>query len=196
MATPAASKKKKAKKGPKGGGGGSNVFDQFSQKQVAEFKEGFQFMDRDKDGVIGAGDIRATADEVGISLTDQQIDAMVADCAAAINFTQLINMFGQKQQGGATDEDEVIVAAFQAFADANGLIDCDSFKTEMMMYAEKYTKKDMANLYELLPVENNKFPAKYCCDMLSGKHDNEEEEEEQQEGQEGEAPPAEAPPAE
>ena len=66
--------------------------------QVAEFKEGFQFMDRDKDGVIGAGDIRATADEVGISLTDQQIDAMVADCAAAINFTQLINMFGQKQQ--------------------------------------------------------------------------------------------------
>merc|ERR1719259_1453310 len=103
--TPAASKKKKQKKGPKGGGGGSNVFDQFSQKQVAEFNEGFQFMDRDKDGIIGAGDIRATADEVGISLTDQQVDAMVADCSAAINFTQLINMFGQKQQGGATDED-------------------------------------------------------------------------------------------
>ena len=36
QATPAASKKKKAKKGPKGGGGGSNVFDQFSQKQVRE----------------------------------------------------------------------------------------------------------------------------------------------------------------
>merc|ERR1712183_1000989 len=61
--TPAASKKKKAKKTPKGGG--SNVFDQFSQKQVAEFKEGFQFMDRDKDGIIGRGDIRATADDVG-----------------------------------------------------------------------------------------------------------------------------------
>jgi len=169
MATPAASKKKKAKKGPKGGGGGSNVFDQFSQKQVAEFKEGFQFMDRDKDGVIGAGDIRATADEVGISLTDQQIDAMVADCAAAINFTQLINMFGQKQQGGATDEDEVIVAAFQAFADANGLIDCDSIKEPLMTFGDKYKEKDVANFFELVPVEGGKFPAQYCCDMLTGK---------------------------
>jgi len=169
MATPAASKKKKAKKGPKGGGGGSNVFDQFSQKQVAEFKEGFQFMDRDKDGVIGAGDIRATADEVGISLTDQQIDAMVADCAAAINFTQLINMFGQKQQGGATDEDEVIVAAFQAFADANGLIDCDSIKQALMTYGEKYTQKDVDNFFGLVPIENNKIPVQYCQDMLTGK---------------------------
>merc|ERR1711970_368318 len=112
--TPAASKKKKAKKTPKGGG--SNVFDQFSQKQVAEFKEGFQFMDRDKDGIIGRGDIRASADEVGVSLSDSQIDQMISDCPAAINFTQLINMFGQRQQGGATDDDEVIVAAFKAFA--------------------------------------------------------------------------------
>merc|ERR1719376_1628003 len=108
---------------------------------------------------------------------------------------QLINMFGQKQQGGATDEDEVIVAAFQAFADANGLINCDSFKTEMMMYAEKYTKKDMANLYEIVPIENNKFSAKYCCDMLSGKHDNDEEEEEQQEGQEAEKTRSSSPPS-
>ena len=36
--TPAASKKKKApKKAAKSGGGGSNVFDQFSQKQVIPF---------------------------------------------------------------------------------------------------------------------------------------------------------------
>lgn len=55
-------------------------------------------MDRDKDGIIGRGDIRATADEVGVSLSDQQIDQMVSDCPAAINFTQLINMFGMRQQ--------------------------------------------------------------------------------------------------
>merc|ERR1712212_147119 len=107
--TPAASKKQKKKKTPKSGG--SNVFDQFSQRQVAEFKEGFQYMDRDKDGIIGRGDIRATADDVGVALTDPQIDQMVADCPADINFTQLINMFGLRQQGGASDEDEVVIAA-------------------------------------------------------------------------------------
>jgi len=165
--TPAASKKKKAKKAPKAGG--SNVFDQFSQKQVAEFKEGFQFMDRDKDGIIGRGDIRATADDVGVALTDQQIDTMIADCSADINFTQLINMFGQRQQGGASDEDEVVIAAFQAFADNNGLIDCDSFNIALTTFGDKYNESDMKNFYELVPVSDGKFAAKYCQDLLTGK---------------------------
>jgi len=169
--TPAASKKKKAKKQPKGGG--SNVFDQFSQRQVAEFKEGFQYMDRDKDGIIGRGDIRATADDVGVSLTDQQIDQMVADCPADINFTQLINMFGQRQQGGASDEDEVVIAAFAAFADGDGMIDCDNLKASMTTWGEKYTAKDVKIFYEMMPVENNKFPAKYICDLLTGKIEEE-----------------------
>merc|ERR1711970_549833 len=166
--TPAASKKKKDKKKAQKGGG-SNVFDQFSQRQVAEFKEGFQFMDRDKDGIIGRGDIRATADEVGVSLTDQQIDGMIADCPAAINFTQLINMFGQKQAGGASDEDEVVVAAFQAFADDAGLIECDNIKTALMTYGEKYSQKDIDNFFGMVPISGGKFPAKYCQDLLTGR---------------------------
>merc|ERR1712002_819072 len=171
--TPAASKKKKAKKTPKGGG--SNVFDQFSQRQVAEFKEGFQYMDRDKDGIIGRGDIRATADDVGVSLTDQQIDQMVADCPADINFTQLINMFGQRQQGGASDEDEVVIAAFAAFADADGMIDCDKIKVPLMKWGDRYTEKDVQNFFGLVPVRNGKIPVKYCQDMLTGKLKEDEE---------------------
>lgn len=168
--TPAGSKKKKdKKKASKGGGGGSNVFDQFSQKQVAEFKEGFQFMDRDKDGIIGRGDIRATADEVGVSISDSQIDQMISDCPAAINFTQLINMFGTRQQGGATDDDEVIVAAFKAFADGDGQIECESIKTALQMFGERYTDADVKNFFGLVPVEDGKFPAQYCTDMLTGK---------------------------
>merc|ERR1711887_30092 len=146
--TPAASKKKKQKKTPKGGG--SNVFDQFSQKQVAEFKEGFQFMDRDKDGIIGRGDIRATADDVGVNLTDQQIDQMIADCNADINFTQLINMFG-------------------AFADMAGNIDCDSFKASLTTFGEKYTNKEIKVFYDMVPVVDNNISAQYVCDLLTGK---------------------------
>merc|ERR1711931_473245 len=165
--TPAASKKKKAKKTPKGGG--SNVFDQFSQRQVAEFKEGFQYMDRDKDGIIGRGDIRATADDVGVSLTDQQLDQMVADCPADINFTQLINMFGQRQQGGASDEDEVVIAAFAAFAGDDGMIDCDNLKTSITTWGEKYTNKEIKVFYDMVPVVDNKISAQYVCDLLTGK---------------------------
>merc|ERR1712071_704709 len=47
---------------------GSNVFSMSSQKQVAEFKEGFQLMDRDKDGILSKNDLRATFDDSAASL--------------------------------------------------------------------------------------------------------------------------------
>ena len=97
----------------------------FWYTQVAEFKEGFQFMDRDKDGAIGKSDIRTVADEVGKNFSESEIDQMLADAPGPINFTMLINMFGQRQQGGASDEDDVVIAAWKAFGDENGMIDAE-----------------------------------------------------------------------
>merc|ERR1712212_1359042 len=72
-----ASKKGSSKKAKKGGG--SNVFDMFTQKQVAEFKEGFQIMDRDRDGVVDKADLRGTFDEIGRIVSDGDLDSMLAD---------------------------------------------------------------------------------------------------------------------
>jgi len=169
MSAPSASTKKKAKKAAKKSQGGSNVFDQFSQKQVAEFKEGFQMMDKDKDGIIGRSDIRQTADEVGRNFSDNEIDSMLADCSAPINFTQLINMFGQRQQGGAADEDEVIIAAFKAFSNDKGKIEVDNLKTAMLTFGEKYTPKEFNDFLENVEVEDGHFDCEYVCNMLTGK---------------------------
>jgi len=38
-----------------------------------------------------------------------------------------------------------------------------------MGFGERYTAKDMAAFFEAVPVEDNKFPAKYCSDMITGK---------------------------
>merc|ERR1712200_55388 len=72
---------------------GSNVFSMFSQKQVAEFKEGFQLMDRDKDGILSKNDLRATLDE------------MINDAPGPINFTMLLTMFAERQSGGSDEDD-------------------------------------------------------------------------------------------
>lgn len=37
----------------------------FTQHQVQEFKEAFQFIDQDKDGFISKNDIRSTFDSLG-----------------------------------------------------------------------------------------------------------------------------------
>jgi len=38
-----------------------------------------------------------------------------------------------------------------------------------MGFGERYTKADMDNFFEAVPIENNKFPAKHCSDMITGK---------------------------
>merc|ERR1712212_762009 len=100
--------KKKAKKG----GAGSNIFDQFTQKQVAEFKEGFQVMDKDKDGILGKDDIKQTFADLKREGTDEDFESMLADSPNPINLTGLLSMFATRSSG-EQDDDEVIVSAFK-----------------------------------------------------------------------------------
>ena len=50
---------------------------------------------------------------------------MVNDAPGPINFTMLLNMFGERQQGGQSDEDDVVAKAFQAFQE-EGTITIDA----------------------------------------------------------------------
>lgn len=97
----------------------------FSQAQVAEFKEAFQLMDHDKDGIISKSDLRATCDAVGKLANEKELDEMVNEASGPINFTQLLALFGNRMaDSGGTDDDEVVVAAFRSF-DEGGTIDSE-----------------------------------------------------------------------
>lgn len=63
---------------------GSNVFAMFTQHQVAQFKEAFQFIDSDKDGIISKNDIRATFDALGRLCTDKELDEMASEAPVSI----------------------------------------------------------------------------------------------------------------
>lgn len=97
----------------------------FSQTQVAEFKEAFQLMDQDKDGIIGKNDLRATFDAVGKLSNEKELDEMVNEAPGPINFTQLLSLFALRMQdSGGSDDDEVVVAAFKSF-DKEGVINSE-----------------------------------------------------------------------
>lgn len=53
--------------------------------QVAEFKEAFQLIDHDKDGIIGKNDLRATFDELGRLVQEKELDDMVSSDSDKIN---------------------------------------------------------------------------------------------------------------
>lgn len=65
--------------------GGSNVFAMFTQHQVAQFKEAFQFIDSDKDGIISKNDIRQTFDALGRLCTDKELEEMASEAPVSVS---------------------------------------------------------------------------------------------------------------
>lgn len=102
-----------------------NIF--VRQAQVAEFKEAFNLMDHDKDGIISKEDLRATFDSVGKIASEKELDEMVREAPGPINLTQLLGLFGARMaDSGGSDDDEVVAAAFRSF-DENGTIDSEKY---------------------------------------------------------------------
>jgi len=134
---------------------GSNVFSMFSQAQVAEFKEAFQLMDHDKDGIISKSDLRATFDAVGKLSNEKELDEMVNEAPGPINFTQLLGLFGTRMaDSGGTDDDEVVVAAFKSF-DEGGTIDSERFRHALMTWGDKFTAKEVDDAFDAMEIDDN-----------------------------------------
>jgi len=145
------SKKKSSSKKKKSG---SNVFDMFSQKQVAEFKDGFQIIDRDRDGVINKADLRAMFDEIGRIMSDDDLDAMLAEVEGPLNFTTFLQMFAA-QMSGECDEDEVIAKAIRAFEKKESEIDMDEFRTALMAFGDKFNGKEVDNVFNFCEIDED-----------------------------------------
>ncbi|CAH1260236.1 unnamed protein product [Diabrotica balteata] len=159
---------------------GSNVFSMFSQSQVAEFKEAFQLMDHDKDGIISKSDLRATFDAVGKLASEKELDEMINEAPGPINFTQLLGLFGTRMaDSGGTDDDEVVVKAFRSF-DENGTIDGDRFRHALMTWGEKFTGKEVDDAFDAMEIDdNNRIDTQALITLLTAA--------EKEEGEEGEA---------
>merc|ERR1711970_372897 len=107
---------------------GSNVFDMFTQAQVAEFKDGFAIMDRDHDGVLSKEDLRGVYDEIGRLCTEEQLEGMLSEAPGPINFTTFLQMSANKSFGDKFTDAEVdaAYAAFDEFVDEDTfMLDCD-----------------------------------------------------------------------
>lgn len=118
----------------------------FSQTQVAEFKEAFQLMDHDKDGIIGKSDLRATFDDVGKLSNEKELDEMINEAPGPINFTQLLSLFALRMQdSGGSDDDEVVVAAFKSF-DKDGVIDSETLVSDNFIANNCFISSDYTDV--------------------------------------------------
>jgi len=148
----------------------SCVFDKFSQKQIAEFKEGFRVMDKDKDGLITASDLEATFAELGRPGTADDYSQMIADAGSSISLTVLLNMFASKSSG-EQDDDEAVVSAFQSFEGSSpGTIDPETFKGMLQAFGQKFTDQEVEDVFGIFTMtDDGQIDSNALINMLVSK---------------------------
>ena len=71
----------------------------FDQKQMQEFKEAFGLMDQDRDGSISLDDLKEVYSSLGKAPKDSDLKEMLEDMGGPVNFTKLLQVFGDRLNG-------------------------------------------------------------------------------------------------
>ena len=162
--------KKKSKKST------SNVFSQFEQQQIQEFKEAFQMIDADRNGIITVGDLKATYASLGVRNIDQdELEKMTCEAGAPINFTIFLSMLADKLHG--TDPEDVILKAFKVFDPENkGTVHKDYIAQVLKTNADRFNEDEINQMFSLCaPNEEGQFDYKALCYTLTHGADPDEE---------------------
>lgn len=146
----------------------SNVFSQFEQAQIQEFKEAFQMIDVDRNGVIDVGDLKATYASLGVRNMEMDVlEGMVSEAGAPINFTIFLNMLADKLHG--TDPEDQIVAAFKVFdKEGRGVVHRAYLAEVLSTQADRMDAKELETLMDIAPInDNDEVDYKAFCYMLT-----------------------------
>lgn len=132
----------------------SNVFAMFDQKQIAELKEAFTFIDQNADGFIDREDLVEIWTSLGnifrkleITLlagqdpSDELIEGMIGE-TGPLSFTLFLTLMGERVQGGDAESD--ILEAFEQFDERNtGMLSMETMRSILTTGQDKMTDDEV-----------------------------------------------------
>merc|ERR1712073_86610 len=89
----------------------------FSEEQLQMYKDCFKMMDINKDGTIDKNDLRGAFDNVGVLMTESELDELLGEVSGPCTYDNMVKMFQEKMAGEGNDTDDLIVQAFKAWGD-------------------------------------------------------------------------------
>lgn len=124
----------------------SNVFAMFDQTQIHEFKEAFNVIDQDRDGIISAKDLVEMFNSLGRPQKDDYIEDMLGEATGAVNFTMFMTLFSENMHG--TDPEDMIRSAFTTFdPDGTGIINEDRMRPLLMKIGDRFTEEECDEMF-------------------------------------------------
>merc|ERR1712223_527359 len=118
----------------------------FSEEQLQMYKDCFKMMDINKDGTIDKNDLRGAFDNVGVLMTESELDELLGEVGGACTYDNMVKMFQEKMAGDGNDSDDLIVQAFKAY-DIEGKIDSKMFQHALMTWGDKMPKAEVDDIF-------------------------------------------------
>merc|ERR1712133_345436 len=105
-----------------------------------------KLMDINKDGVLDKNDLRGAFDNVGVLMTEGELDGLLGEVSGPCTCENMTKMFAEKMAGEGNDPDDLIVQAFQAY-DNEGKIDSKMFEHALKTGGDKMTKAEIEDIF-------------------------------------------------
>merc|ERR1712152_132218 len=121
------------------------------------YKDCFKMMDVNKDGTIDKNDLRGAFDNVGVLMTESELDSLLGEVGGACTYDNMVKMFQEKMAGDGNDSDDLIVQAFKAY-DLEGKIDSKMFQHALMTWGDKMSKAEIDGIFVAVKEEEKKEP--------------------------------------
>ena len=127
----------------------STVVTKMSKEELAEFREIFDLVDKDKGGSISRDELGELMDTLGIRASKEEIDLMIneidEDNNGEIDFEEFVAVMSRKVNANYTSEE--VKSAFKAFEmdGSSGYVTIDSLRKALMSYGTEKLSLQQAN---------------------------------------------------
>merc|ERR1711878_248369 len=126
----------------------------FSEEQVQMYKDCFKLMDINKDGTLDKNDLRGAFDNIGVLMSESELDDLMGEVGGPCTVQGMINMFQEKMAGDGNDPDDLILQAFMAY-DPGGKIDVKMFQHALTTWGDKMTKTEIDDIFNEFEIDES-----------------------------------------
>ena len=132
--------------------------EEFTEDQIAEFKEAFSLFDKDGDGMITTKELGTVMRSLGQNPTEAELADMINEVDAnqngTIDFYEFLTLMAKKMK--ETDTEEELKEAFKVFdRDGNGFISASELRHVMTNLGEKLTDEEVDEMIREADVDGD-----------------------------------------
>jgi calmodulin len=137
----------------------ANMYDLTNEK-IAEYKEAFDMIDKDKKGTISVNDITKIMKNFGYPISRKEVEKMVAEMdtsgSGELDFEEFVTLMQkQTQYIDESDEDQVL-KAFKSFdKDHDGKITMYEFRYILSQLGDMFTEEECDTLFKECDLDND-----------------------------------------